>query len=79
MMKDAAIRQVVVRIRSIQSLERLKPGLNGKEEVVVGESGAEKDITEYIVVQRKVVKKVEEPWMVWGTTGESKVDAILAK
>lgn len=79
MVKDAAIRQVVVRIRSIQSLERIKPGVDGKEDVVVEGSGAEKDITEYIVVQRKVVKKVEEPWMVWGTTGESKVDAILGK
>ena len=64
--KGNAIRQAVVRIRSRQSLARLNP--NGQ---VVKGTGEQKEVSEYVVVQKWMTKEVEQPWMVWGTVEES--------
>ena len=55
-----------MQIRSQQSLERLTP-----EGHVVAGTGEVREKTEYIVVQKKMWDKKEEPWMVWGTVKES--------
>lgn len=64
------LRQAVVRIRSTQRLTRYKGG-----EVVKG-SGGEKDVTEYIVIQRRMMHDKEEDWVVWGTTEETTIDML---
>lgn len=76
--KGAGIRQVVVRIRSVQSLVRSVKGEPGARDTVVGASGEEKVMDEYLVVQRRIWKGQEEPWMVWGTSQPSKVSEVLA-
>ena len=74
--KGAAIRQVIVRIRSIQSLTKLVRGRPGERDTVVQGTGEKKEMDEYFVVQRRIWKEKEEPWMVWGTTQESNTDTI---
>ncbi|KAI4124125.1 MAG: hypothetical protein LQ338_004971 [Usnochroma carphineum] len=59
--KGAALRQVVVRLRSRQSLARLvSSGKNKPEEIVKG-TGDEKEVSEYLVLQRRVMKNQEGP------------------
>jgi protein MBA1 len=60
--EGAAVRQVVVRVRSVQTLTRWR---NGKQ---VEGSGVEKVTTEYVVLQRRLVNWKEQEWQVWGTT-----------
>ena len=72
--KGAALRQAVVRVQSRQSLKRTKP----YGEIVDG-TGAEKDLMEYVVVQRRMMKEKEEPWMVWGTVEESDWKTVVAE
>ncbi|MCJ1386789.1 hypothetical protein MMC17_009916 [Xylographa soralifera] len=66
MVKGAALRQAIVTVHSRQSLTHLKAG----EEMTSG-TGEVKEVKEYVVVQRRMWKEHEEPWMVWGTTEES--------
>lgn len=75
LMKGAAIRQAIVRIRSIQSLTKLVRGLPGERDIVISGTG-EEEIDEYFVIQRRIWKEKEEPWMVWGTTQESNIDML---
>lgn len=70
---STAVRQAVVRIRSIQSLVRR----NGEARRQKEGSGEEKQMDEYLVMQRRIYKGVEEPWIIWGTTEESKVEEVL--
>lgn len=75
--KGAALRQVVVRLRSRQSLARLvSSGKNKPEEIVKG-TGDEKEVSEYLVLQRRVMKNQEGPWMIWGTTEETDPATVL--
>ena len=69
------VRQAVVRIRSVQRLtrEEVYPDEDHRRQVETPE-GAEKEITEYIVVQKRVVRGEEEPWKFWGTTGETSLE-----
>ena len=55
-----------MRMQSQQSLAKINP--NGG---VVPGTGQMKDVKEYVVVQRRMWKEQEEPWMVWGTVEES--------
>lgn len=74
--KGAAMRQAVVRIQSRQSLARiLGVGPDGQEIIAKG-TGQDKEIREYVVVQRRIWKGVEEPWVVWGTTEETNLSKI---
>jgi hypothetical protein len=34
-------------------------------------TGKEKDVTEYVVIQRMLKDYVEEDWIAWGTTEET--------
>ncbi|KAA8914808.1 hypothetical protein FN846DRAFT_236583 [Sphaerosporella brunnea] len=59
-------RQAVVRIHSLQSLTKIAP--NGQ---IVEGTDTPREVTEYVVVERKKVNGTESPWFVWGTTNET--------
>ncbi len=65
------LRQAVVRIASRQRLTRYKA-----DGSVVPGSGREKDTVEYLVIQKKLEKSVEQDWMVWGTTEETTLEML---
>ena len=69
----AGLRQAVVRIRSRQSLTRMREG-----QVVAG-TGQERDVKEYVVIQKRLWKGKEEGWLVWGTTEESTLEQLKAE
>lgn len=76
--KEAWMRQAVVRIESRQSLARIiGVGPDGQEIIAKG-TGQEKEIREYVVLQRRIWKGAEEPWIVWGTTEETSLSKILS-
>ncbi|KAL8708274.1 MAG: hypothetical protein Q9220_006851 [cf. Caloplaca sp. 1 TL-2023] len=76
--KGAAIRQVVVRLQSRQSLERtVSPGRD-RSDGHPNEKDAGKTVSEYLVLQRRMWKEKEEPWMIWGTTEETDPNTVLA-
>ncbi len=68
--EGAGLRQAVVRIRSRQSLTRFRDG-----QVMAG-SGQEREVKEYVVIQRRLWKGREEAWLVWGTMEESAVEKV---
>lgn len=73
--KKSSLRQAVVEIRSVQSLERIDP--LGNIEAVAPKG---KEITEYVVIQKRIWKEEEEPWRIWGTTvatNLNKMDEIM--
>jgi protein MBA1 len=67
----SGVRQAVVRISSRQRLTRY--GANGK---IIPGSGKEKDVVEYVVIQKILLNGQEGEWQVWGTTGESTLEQI---
>lgn len=73
--EGGGIRQAVVRICSRQKLTRTRVGKGGKKEVVQG-SGREKDVVEYLVVQKIMRDWEEGEWKVWGTTGETTLEDV---
>ncbi|KAL9042391.1 MAG: hypothetical protein Q9180_000639 [Flavoplaca navasiana] len=77
--KGSAIRQVVVRMRTRQSLTRMVSRGPGRPDAPIQGTGEEKAVTEYLVLQRRMWKSVEEPWMIWGTTEETDPDSVLGK
>lgn len=70
--EGAAIRQAVVRISSRQKLTRYGPS-----GAPVKGTGKEKDVVEYVVVQKKYWKWKADDWQVWGTTEETKFEDIV--
>ena len=74
--KGAALRQAVVRIQSRQSLVKLDSAVEAEDALVHGR-GTEKDVQEYVVLQKRMWNEQEGPWMVWGTTEESNPGEIL--
>ncbi|KAG0138491.1 hypothetical protein HOY82DRAFT_142987 [Tuber indicum] len=62
-------RQAVVRLHSLQSLAKVTLGKRG--EVLSREGGEEKEVVEYLVIEKKYDKDIESPWSVWGTTEET--------
>ncbi|KAI4956338.1 hypothetical protein J4E91_000549 [Alternaria rosae] len=119
---DTAYRQVVVRLESVQSVERSTPTLpkfskspilaaaqlpwvpdaarqraekarqrrqksedEGETEKSVAKSeeafidnGVKKNVVEYLVLQKRVIKGTEEDWKVWGFT-EASTPSVLAR
>ena len=70
---NSALYQVVVKIRSLQSLVRLPVNGNASE-------AAEKTkMEEYVVLQRMMLEGKEGRWKVWGTVEESKVEDVLGE
>lgn len=77
-MERSAIYQVIVKLKSVQSLERVRKGKDGGEDTVVKILGSEpKMMVEYLVLQRMMLKGKEQQWMIWGTTEETKVEDVL--
>ena len=71
-MEGMAIRQAVLRIRSLQRLTRMVG-----EKVVEG-TGETKEVLEYLVVQQQVLRWQAEGWKVWGTTKETTLEDVEA-
>ncbi|KAI9784737.1 MAG: hypothetical protein M1816_000740 [Peltula sp. TS41687] len=69
--EDAGQRQAVVRIQSRQSLTKYDDV--GR---VVSGSGAEKEVREYVVIQKRVMDGKEGAWWVWGTTEETTLEEM---
>ncbi|RPA91016.1 hypothetical protein L873DRAFT_1820143 [Choiromyces venosus 120613-1] len=67
-------RQAVVRLHSLQSLEKVTLGKLG--EVLSKEGGEEKEVVEYLVIEKKYDKGVESAWSVWGTTEETTMEKL---
>jgi len=42
-------------------------------------TGQEKEVKEYVVIQKRLWKGKEEGWLVWGTTEETTMDKLLAE
>jgi len=68
--EGAALSQAVVRIASRQRLTRWAKGKGGEMHVVPG-SGREKDVVEYVVLQKQYEGWRGGEWQVWGTTKET--------
>lgn len=68
-MEGMAIRQAVVRIRSLQRLTRTVGG-----KAIGNEEG--KEVEEYVVVQQKVEKWQAGGWQVWGTTKATQLEDV---
>jgi len=75
--------QVVVRLSSTQSLEKILKGVGGREDTVTkgtqGTQDGKQDLVEYLVLQKLILRGTEKPWMVWGTTQESQVEQVLGE
>ena len=70
-LEKSALYQVVVRIKSMQSLE--KTPANG----LASDTTEKKKTVEYVVLQRMLLRGKEGDWKIWGTVGESKVEDVL--
>lgn len=67
----SGMRQAVVRVVSRQKLTRYRP-----DGSIVAGSGKEKDVVEYVVIQRRLMGGKESPWQVWGTTEETSLEKL---
>ena len=77
-MEKSALMQVVVKLRSTQSLEKVIKGVHGKEDTILcNVEDREKEFVEYMVLQKMIIHGAEKPWKVWGTTQESQVEEVL--
>lgn len=68
--RKTALRQAIVKVVSKQSLRKL----DGHETRANTYQGEVKQITEYVVIQRRLWKGVEEPWIIWGTVQETTME-----
>ena len=75
---ESALYQVVVRIKSMQSLEKILKGTGEKSDIVIDEpKGVPKKVMEYVVLQKRIVRGKEDPWKIWGMTEETKPQDVL--
>jgi protein MBA1 len=71
-LEGAAVRQAVVRISSRQKLSRY-----AADGALVKGTGKERDVVEYLVVEKSYWNWKEGDWRVWGTTEETKFETLL--
>ena len=69
--QKSALYQVVVRIKSMQSLERTL------ENDSASDATEQKAILEYVVLQKRMLRGEEGIWKIWGTIEETKVEDAL--
>ena len=76
MIDKSGFRQHVVKIKSVQSLDPLvtKGRTLSETEYVAGEK---KPMVEYMVLQKRIFKGKEGPWLVWGTVQETNAYDVL--
>ena len=67
--QPSGVRQAVVRIRSVQRLTR-EEDMEDEKDATEPEQ-TEKEVTEYVVIQKRVLRGKQEPWKFWGTTEET--------
>lgn len=70
---ECGLRQAVVRLRSRQAVDVYGGGRGVWGNKV---KGTEREVTEYLVLQRRLVAGVEEDWKVWGFAGETTVEGL---
>ena len=68
---DSGLRQAIVRISSSQSLA--KYDFHG---ILIPGTGEPKDVTEYFVIQKRLINGQETYWEVWGTVEETTVEKL---
>lgn len=68
---DSGLRQAIVRISSSQSLA--KYDFHGN---LIPGTGEPKDVTEYFVIQKRLINGQETYWEVWGTVEETTVEKL---
>lgn len=79
-MDESVIMQVVVKVKSIQSLQKFRRGVGQREESIIqGPGDQPKTMVEYVVLQRMMIEGKLNDWMIWGTTQESKVEDVLGE
>ena len=79
-MEKSALVQVVVKIKSMQSLETIIKGTEEGDDTSSRIADDDnKRLVEYLVLQRIMIDGEEQPWMVWGTTQETSVDQALSQ
>ena len=77
---QSALYQVVVRIKSFQSLKKTIRD-NGEKEhtAIVEHKGESKEIMEYVVMQKRIIRGDEEAWKLWGLAEETMPEDVLTK
>lgn len=76
-MDTSALYQVVVQIKSIQSLKGISKGRNAEKDTVVEDSkGKQNEVVEYLVMQKMMFRGREGSWKIWGTTEETDVKDV---
>lgn len=77
------IRQTIVRIRSRQSITKPQPKTasgavaeNGDVQGNLQESVTQQDCTEYVVIQRFMIRGEERDWKVWGLAEETTLEEM---
>lgn len=79
-MDESVIMQVVVKVKSTQSLQKFMQGVGREEDAGMrGPEDGPKTLVEYVVLQRIMVEGEEKDWMIWGTTQESKLEDVLGE
>ena len=65
-------------MQTSQSLTKYKTGAVGIPDVVISGTEKEKpkDVTEYLVLQRRILRGEEGPWKIWGTTTETDIKKL---
>jgi len=77
---ESAIYQAVVRIRSMQSLEKIIKDPGEKSNVAIDQPKAvPKKVTEYVVLQKRLIRGKEDQWKIWGMTEETKPEDVLGE
>ena len=76
-MNHSALRQVVLRMDTRQSLAKLRAGLDGSSDTVIAGTGEQKDVKEYLVLQKRILQAQEGEWVIWGTTDETDIKDII--
>lgn len=61
----------------MQSLEKIRKGTGAQRDVVLEETkGEPRKVTEYVVLQKRIIKGKEDPWKIWGMTEETKPEDL---
>ena len=76
-MKQSALRQVVLRMGTRQSLAKLRVSLDGNPDTIIAGTGEQKNVEEYLVLQKRILQAQEGDWVIWGTTDETNVKNII--
>ena len=67
----------MIRLDTRQSLAKVKASSNGQSDTIVAGTGEEKDVREYLVLQKRMLRDVEGKWVIWGTADETDVKDVL--